>query len=552
MRTFLAPANWLGFGPADFLLLEVSVLLALALWRFHVEFTCPKLISDHRNIWTIAIFIAPIALRLAILPRYPAPAPSGADDFGYLLLADTIRHGRLANPQLPLPDFFEQIFVLQRPTFSSMFNLGQGLVLALGWMVFAHPWAGVLISIGVFCASVYWMLRAWTTCGWALVGACLAIMLFGPVCYWSNCYWGGAVSASAGCLVFGSLPRLTKIPRTASALLLGIGLAAQLLTRPFEFLLLAVSAVTFFSLDRAILNRTVAVCAIPLLAAGGLILLQNKRVTGSWTILPYQLYRYQYGIPATFTFQPNAVPHERLNAEKELDYRAEAVIHGDAPETVKSYFARLFFRVRFLRFFLFAPLYVAAAAFLWRLHERRLVWVVFTLLLFALGSNLYPYFYPHYAAALSCLFILIAVVGAQKLGAGGLAILILCALQFTLTYGLYALGYAEAAREFAPWDFINYGDPQGRIAVERSLEKQPGKQLVFVRYSPEHRFAEWIHNSANVDASKTIWVHDLGPDRNQQLIRLYPDRAPWLLLPDAEPPVLQRYLEDSRLFQDVQ
>ena len=62
---------------------------------------------------------------------------------------------------------------------------------------------------------------------------------FGPLRYWMNTYWGGAVSAAAGCLIFGALPRLRDRGRTRDALLLGAGFGLQLLARPFEAVLLA-------------------------------------------------------------------------------------------------------------------------------------------------------------------------------------------------------------------------------------------------------------------------------------------------------------------------
>jgi len=101
---------------------------------------------------------------LALLAR-SAPTPSGSDDFSYWLLADTLRHFRLANPAHPMRQFFETVFVLQEPSYSSIFPLGQGLAMAAGWLVFGHPWAGVLLSAAAACALTYWMLRAWTTPG---------------------------------------------------------------------------------------------------------------------------------------------------------------------------------------------------------------------------------------------------------------------------------------------------------------------------------------------------------------------------------------------------
>ena len=62
----------------------------------------------------------------------------------------------------------------------------------------------------------------------------LAIFQFGPLCYWLNTYWGGSLAAAAGCLVFGSLPRLRRNGRPRDALLLGLGLAVHWLVRPLK------------------------------------------------------------------------------------------------------------------------------------------------------------------------------------------------------------------------------------------------------------------------------------------------------------------------------
>ena len=162
-----------------------------------------------RTGWSMLLLAAlPVALRLLLLPRHPVPTPAGADSFSYLLLADTLRHFRLANPPHALPQFFETVFVLQDPSYSSIYPLGQGLALALGWTIFGHPWAGVVLSVAALCSLCYWMLRGWTTPGWALAGGLLAVIEFGPLNEWMNIYWGGAVAAAAGCLVFGALPRL--------------------------------------------------------------------------------------------------------------------------------------------------------------------------------------------------------------------------------------------------------------------------------------------------------------------------------------------------------
>src|SRR6185437_14245790 len=126
--------------------------------------------------------------------------------------------------------------------------------------------------------------RAWTSPGWALAGGILAACLFGPLCYWTNCYWGGAVSASAGCLVFGALPRLRDQPDFRNGALLGLGLSMQLLTRPFESIFLVLSVLLYWVFEYRLSRRQLrSLAATALLVAPALllILLQNKAVTGS-------------------------------------------------------------------------------------------------------------------------------------------------------------------------------------------------------------------------------------------------------------------------------
>ncbi len=123
----------------------------------------------------LLLALLPVSLRLALLANHPAPSPDVYDEFGHLLVADTLRHFRLANSGHPLHQFFETFFVLQTPAYASIYPLGQGLMLAIGRMIFGLPWAGVLLSTAALCALCYWMLRGWTTPGWALLGGVLAV-----------------------------------------------------------------------------------------------------------------------------------------------------------------------------------------------------------------------------------------------------------------------------------------------------------------------------------------------------------------------------------------
>src|ERR1035437_9101808 len=96
-RSFLPLHNPMGFGAGDFIELAlVTLLVSLVLLRARIEPGFQRLAA--RTGWTMLLLAAlPVALRLLLLPRHPVPTPAGADSFSYLLLADTLRHFRLAN-----------------------------------------------------------------------------------------------------------------------------------------------------------------------------------------------------------------------------------------------------------------------------------------------------------------------------------------------------------------------------------------------------------------------------------------------------------------------
>ncbi|MEP6714937.1 MAG: hypothetical protein ABJC09_05145 [Terriglobia bacterium] len=507
---FLRPMqNPVGFDLIDFLELAFAALAVAAILGRRKNEAALRWVAE-RPRWALSLLAAlPIVLRLCLLHNHPVPVPTVSDDFSYLLLGDTLRHFRLANPVHPMHRFFETVFVLQQPSYSSIYPLGQGIVLIFGW-------AGVLASIGILCALVYWMLRGWLTPAWALVGGLLAVMLFGPLNQWTNNYWGGAVSAIAGCLVFGAIPR-------KNSTLLGLGLGLQILTRPFEAVLLLVCAAPFVF---RWLRWRALLALVPVL---GLTLLQNHAVTGDWTKLPYMLSREQYGVPTAFTFQKMPEPHRPLTPEQRLDYLAQKDVHDSSG----GYWLRWAGRLKFLRFFLLPPLYIALLYF-----DRRFLWAAGCVLFFSLGTNIYPYFYPHYVAAVACLILLMAVAGLRR---APRVLLSLCAAHFIFWYSVHLLGNQpvfEATGPYESWDYINFGDSEGRIAIDRTLAQAPGKQLVFVRYSPRHLLREWVHNEADIDAARVVWALDLGEDEDARLRAYYPQRTVWIVEPDSVPPRL--------------
>src|SRR4051794_36136674 len=141
----------------------LSLEIGLVLFSLFIAFICPSLgsagfeklerrlsqFSRKRIFAVVLVGVTALALRAALLPLDPFPEPIVHDEFGYLLAADTFAHGRLTNPTPPMWEHFETFSILMKPTYQCFAQPGQGMMLALGKVVFGHPFWGVWLSVGL-------------------------------------------------------------------------------------------------------------------------------------------------------------------------------------------------------------------------------------------------------------------------------------------------------------------------------------------------------------------------------------------------------------------
>ena len=190
-------------------------------------------LARHKTLCCLGLGTFVLLLRALLLPVWPIPIPNYHDEFCYLLEADTFAHGRLTNPPHPMWQFFESVYILQRPTYSAKYPPAQGIAMAAGQVLLGNPWYGVWLSCGILAAAICWALQGWMPPRWALLGAVFAIQ----VCfysYWMNGYWGGAVAATGGAMAIGAWPRIFRQRRTVYAWTLGAGAVIVAIARPFE------------------------------------------------------------------------------------------------------------------------------------------------------------------------------------------------------------------------------------------------------------------------------------------------------------------------------
>lgn len=525
-------AEFSGFRLLEMLaaaLLAFTVLRTIRSWEWWRRFAArvPLVI--------LASAALPVLVRLAVLPLVPPPQPFVHDEFSHLLVADTLRNGRLANPPHPMSDHFEVAHVLQKPSYASMYPPGPGAGLALGILLFGHPWAGVLLSFALMCATAAWAVYGWAPREWAAAAALLCGILYGVSTSWLNSYWGGAVAGIGGGLLFGSIPRLLRTLDVRYALLAAAGWSICWLCRPFESAVLGATlggaSLVWIARKPAVLRSLLLPAAAVILATLAFTAYCNWRVTGNPLLMPYQAGQQQYGYPATFLWQPMPQPESFRSPALRDNYLWQQGNKALLLHPVKftgQAIKRLFDS---WKFFLGLPLLIPLFFFLRGARGlEHLLWIPW--LVAWIASTMYAFFFPHYFGPYAAMFLSLAALGLARTNRKLAAF----CLAFALLDGLQIVRFSQT--KYWKGHFA-----RSRSAIEQRLLETPGQHLVLLRYSPRHVFhEEFAYNAADIDRSRIVWATSLGPERDARLLEYFAGRTFWIYAPDkpgAQPQPLQ-------------
>lgn len=553
-------------GP-EALLVSAAVLISLLYPRlgsrvFQKAERVLVAVARRRRLSVLICGISALMVRLAVMPWLPIPKPFINDEFSFLLAGDTFAHGRLANPSPPMWIHLETFHTIFHPTYASMYPPLQGLMLALGQVVFGHPFWGMWLSAGIMCATICWMLQAWLPPTWALLGGVLLILRFGVFSYWDNGYWGGTLVATAGALVLGALPRTMRHQRVLDAVIMAIGIAMLANSRPYEGLMLCIVVaarlvwwILKFRLEadrpsyRTLLNKVALPMLVVLALAGGATSYYFRRVTGSPLKMPQQLNRETYAVARYFYWQ-TAYPEPNYRHKAIRDFYTQTELRYFAlGKTLSGQMLQLATKLGTIWVFYFAPALTLPLFLLPRmLRDRR---IRFLLIAGAFGfatSAVVVFFNIHYVAVLTSIMLALILQGMRHLRnwhfagepSGQLlvrAIVVICILMVPVQVRI--LGATPAP---GSWAAIG----PNRDAIDKRLESLPGPQLVLVRYSSDHDpLAEWVYNHADIDQQKVVWARDMNAAQNEELLQYFKDRHVWLLEPDQIPPKLVPYTDTT-------
>ena len=527
-------------------------------------------LARHRRLSIAVVGLVALAARAAVLAILPIPQPQINDEFSHLLLADTLAHGRLANPTPPMWIHFETFHVIMHPTYASMYPPAQGAILAAGELLAHQPFLGVWLSTSVLCAMICWMLQAWMPPGWALLGGLIAIIRLGVFSYWANSYWGGAASATGGVLLLGALPRILGLARTRDALLMGLGLTILANSRPYEGLVISLPAAAVLlswtfkkkgTESWLAVRRVIAPLVLTLIVAAACTGYYFWRVTGNPFRMPQQVDRDTYGVAPYFLWQsPKPAPLYHYEELRTFYTRIELNFYRETQT-----FARLagVWIVRILHTWSFYlgsvltfPLVIAVATAPYGIKWGTLDWqtkFIFIASIVSLaGLAIEVFFFPHYAAPMTGLLYIVVTAALRRLHAWrwnnkptgrflARAVPTICLLLLVLRAGAAPL-HISLAPDWPPTWYNGLSPTTDRARVQAKLDGYEGKHLVIVRYRPDSKVQyDWVYNKALIDKAKTIWAHDMGASQNKELIEYFKERHVWLIEPDENPPRLVPY-----------
>lgn len=484
------------------------------------------------------------------------PAASVHDDFGHLLIAETLLHGRISNPTPPSAESLQTIHQLVYPRYIAKFPFGTGATLALGYLLFGSYFAGMWLSAGFACSAITWMLLGHFKRQLAfLIGMLTALHPYLQT-MWSQNYTHGWLAVGSISLVVGGLLRIRRrivlaqrvdpgawIPATAIA----VGIVIGIFSRPFETVVVT-SILGLPLLAKVVAYRWMlrpqwwkhAIPGLCVLSLGiGFQAYINHSVTGSAWKLPYQLHEDQYGVAPLFLWQKPREPslgHRFLEQAK--------FHHGWSMDIYRASEHRWgyidLFQKRAMHTYQHWGWFFACTPFaLVILPRERRVFGVF--LLAGVGGfcmiNFVPWVATYYVASLLPIAILLAALilhrcshwitraGCFGVSRDRIGNLMLGAMLTFQGLGLFHATSAMARNPGLhehPWAYQ-------RQEMIQDLNTIPGQHLVMVRYHPKHNpLHEWVFNSSDPSRSKIVWAR-WSKELSPQVIPDYPDRTVWIL-----------------------
>ena len=483
-----------------------------------------------------------LAAALFVYAGRGEPLPRVPDDSSHLLLADTLLHGRLANPPHPFGRHLQGMLTLDRPTYASPYPPGNGVALAFGSLVFGLPIAGIWIFSAAAAAAVVWATRAWMSRSWSVIAG-LIVAIHPTVTNWNTVYNGGSVPLLGGALLLGATGRLIRSPTARIACVAALGIIVLANSRLYEGMLFAIAMVPLVLIANhravpAILR--VSAPAIAILAIGAIsIAVFNDAVTGNPFEVPHARFDRLYNPHPNFLWQkekPDAVfltEEARLVSAPYLPHHLRLREPGGVRRLLWDKVVLMAYTITAPevegtvlgtgRLLLFLPPLFALGV----LRRRYALALLAALIVFLFAPLTTTWWLQrHYVAPagalVAVLYLLLArrSLAAARGRAGWILIVALLVVFSASTAVVVGMSHQpEIARQREQWE-------RDRREIARRLERMGGQHLILVAPS----IPGIVYNGADLEGSPVLWARQIDATSDAALLHHYARRKAWLLV----------------------
>jgi hypothetical protein len=261
------------------------------------------------------------------------------------------------------------------------------------------------------------------------------------------------------------------------------------------------------------------------------------RVTGHLTF-PWVVYWRQWSICPPFLFgKPNYEVHHQFRDQLLYSRYYELLPYANM-KTAGDFFAELVVKTIYQwRFFFFPGLTLTLIGVIPTLRARKSRPLMYTLIFACPGFASETWLQAHYVAVISGILYLILLNGLRFMKAGArhnaiwlkllqgtlATVIVMCVVRLMVVPG----------NTFPPNWASQASDIPGYQDINSIMESKPGKQLVMVRYGPDHFWGYgWTNNGYDIPTQQVIWARETEPEEsNAGLLCEFKDRQVWLLIP---------------------
>lgn len=509
-----------------------------------------------------AFAIAIVAAGYFILTAYLQDRdlfPKTHDDCSYLIQMQMLARGRLWMPGLPLPDFFDSFYILVRPVYASQYFPGTALLYVPTIWLHLPTWLMPVLGAGAVVGLTYRILTELIDGAAGALGA-LWITSLSWFRMASILLMSQVPALLLGLVIVVGWLKWRRRRRAGWMLLIGVAAGWAAITRPVDALCFSipVGIAIVADLRGAKMKTWLLAAALLLIGAAPFLSLQlvfDKGVTGHFFRTPFRAYLdrdvpgTQFGFPRE---NPAARPQSIVPQKQEYYFNwARPYIQRHEPgQLLQSWAGRWFPMIVDTTTPARVMIPLAIVGLLGLAGRRR--WVLgATVPLFVLLYAFYPIFLEHYAIALMPTVAILCLLGIEVIGdalppfrkqiVGALTILVVVAC---------VTSFWEINRLIAPTgkqidDETIHSPMLRQINEDIPAAQDLKKPAVFLfRYHPGGNFFEEpVYNTgvAWPDDAEIIRAHDLGPQRDREIVGYYA----------ASKPVREFYLFDPKAAQPI-